>query len=85
VSAAAREEMSCKELVDVITDYIEDAMPFEERLRFEAHLEECLYCASYLDQMRETIATVGQLKEDTLDPEAREQLLRAFRGWAASR
>jgi len=77
--------MSCRELVQVITDYIEGAMPFEGRLRFEAHLEECRYCVSYLDQMRETIATVGQLKEDALDPEAREQLLQAFRGWAASR
>ena len=85
MSAAPPDGMSCRELVEVITDYIEDTMPWEDRLRFEAHLEDCPYCANYLDQMRETIATVGQLKEDTLDPKARYRLLRAFRGWAASR
>jgi anti-sigma factor RsiW len=84
VSAAPPDEMSCRELVEVITDYLEGSLPWEGRLRFEAHLEECPYCVNYLDQMRETIATVGRLNEDTLDPEARDRLLQAFRGWAAS-
>ncbi len=75
------EEMTCRELVDVITDYVEGTLPAEDRLRFEAHLEECPYCESYLTQMRETIGTLGQLREETLSPETREGLLEAFRGW----
>jgi anti-sigma factor RsiW len=77
--------MSCRELVEVITDYLEGAMPGPERERFEAHLEECPYCVNYLEQMRETIETLGQLTEESLSPHARDDLLKAFRGWGAGR
>jgi anti-sigma factor RsiW len=77
--------MSCGELVALITDYLEGSLSFEDRLRFEAHLERCPHCDTYLDQMRATIAAVGELREESLDPFMREQLLQAFRGWAASR
>jgi anti-sigma factor RsiW len=77
--------MSCRELVEVVTDYLERSLPWQDQLRFEAHLEECPDCPKYLDQMRLTIATIGHLREESLDTEAREQLLRAFRGWAATR
>jgi anti-sigma factor RsiW len=85
MSGASPDEMSCRELVEVITDYIEDTMPSVDRRRFEAHIEECAYCANYLDQMRETIATTGELREESLDPGARDRLLQVFRGWAATR
>ena len=73
--------MTCKELVEVITDYIEGTMAPSDRQRFDAHLEECPYCVNYLEQMRETIAALGELREDSLAPEARDELLAAFRGW----
>jgi anti-sigma factor RsiW len=75
------EEMTCRELVDVITGYIEDTLPGRDRARLEAHLEECSYCRSYLAQMRETIAALGGLRGEQLSPEARTGLLEAFRGW----
>lgn len=75
------EEMSCRELVDVITDYLEGTMAAADRARFEAHLTECPYCVNYLDQMRETIATLGELTEDSISAETRMQLVEAFRGW----
>jgi anti-sigma factor RsiW len=75
------EEMSCRELVEVITDYLEGTLPERDRARLEAHLEECPYCASYLEQMRDTIAALGELREESLSPEARAGLLDAFRGW----
>ena len=84
MSAAPPEEMSCRELVEVITDYLEGAMAAEDRVRFEAHLAECPYCVDYLEQMRETIATLGSLGEESLSPEARDRLLHAFRGWTRS-
>ena len=73
--------MSCRELVDVITDYLEGTMAPVDRVRFEAHLLECPYCVNYLEQMRETIDALGELTEEAIGAEARDELLAAFRGW----
>jgi anti-sigma factor RsiW len=75
------EEMSCRELVDVITDYVEGNMAPQDRSRFDAHLAECPYCVNYLDQMRATIAALGGLTEESISSEACGELLEAFRGW----
>jgi anti-sigma factor RsiW len=78
------EEMSCQELVEVITDYLEGALPGADRLRFEQHLGDCPHCATYLSQMRATIAVLGELREESISPEARAELLEVFRGWRES-
>jgi anti-sigma factor RsiW len=75
------DETTCAELVEIIPDYLEGTMPQAERRRFEAHLDECRYCANYLEQMRQTIAALGELSEESIAPDAREALLEAFRGW----
>lgn len=75
--------MSCKELVEVVSDYLEGTMDAGDCLRFETHLLECPYCVTYLDQMRETIAALGELTEESISAEARGELLEAFRGWRA--
>ena len=74
-------EMTCKELVEVITDYLEGALPAEDRARFERHLGKCEGCQAYLDQMRETIRALGHLPPESLSPEAERALLDAFKGW----
>jgi anti-sigma factor RsiW len=74
-------KITCQELVEVITDYIEGTLPDDDRARFDAHLELCDGCRIYLDQMRQTIAAVGRLSEESLDPRTREELVQAFRGW----
>lgn len=74
-------EITCSELVEIITDYLEGTMPPAERRRFETHLETCPYCVNYLEQMRETVAALGGLSEESIAPGAREALLDAFRGW----
>ncbi|MEK6271145.1 MAG: zf-HC2 domain-containing protein [Actinomycetota bacterium] len=74
-------ETTCAELVESITDYLEATMQEAERRRFEAHLDECLYCVNYLEQTRQTIAALGELSEESITPDAREGLLEAFRGW----
>lgn len=74
-------EMTCKELVELVTDYFEDALPASERLRFEDHLAGCVPCTRYLEQMRRTILVVGRLREDDLSTEVREDLLTLFRAW----
>ena len=75
------DELSCKELVELVTDYLEATLPAEQRARFERHLSYCGPCTHYVQQMRLTIKTLGKLTEDDLDPQARDELLRAFRDW----
>jgi anti-sigma factor RsiW len=75
-------EMPCRELVEVITEYLEDRLSPIDRARFEAHLAECEACQRYLEQLRQTIRVLGRLPEEMLSSEARETLLTAFRGWS---
>ncbi len=77
-------ELTCRELVEVVTDYLEGRMPPERRLLFEEHVAFCSWCATYLEQMRETIRLTGMLSEDDLSAEAREALLDAFRSWRSA-
>jgi anti-sigma factor RsiW len=73
--------LTCKELTEVLTDYLEGVMPLEDRARFEAHLAICDGCATYVDQMRQVIATVHELRADDVEATAPEGLLAAFRAW----
>jgi anti-sigma factor RsiW len=75
-------EMPCRELVELITDYLEDQLSRIDRARFEAHLAGCDACRTYLEQFRQTIRVLGRLPEESLSPEARNALLDAFRGWS---
>jgi anti-sigma factor RsiW len=74
-------EMPCQELVEVITDYLEGALPERDRIRFEEHLAVCAKCIEYVEQFRRTIALVERVDERDLDPVLREGLLAAFRDW----
>jgi anti-sigma factor RsiW len=78
-------ELRCQELVELITDYLEGALPAADVRRFDVHLAECDGCTSYLEQMRETIDALGHIPAESLSPEASEQLLWAFRDWHDSR
>lgn len=75
-------ELPCRELVELVSDYLEDRLSSRDRSRFEAHLAECEACRTYLDQFRQTIRTLGRLPEESLSAEARSRLLAAFRGWS---
>lgn len=75
------QELTCKELVELVTAYFEDALSADERLRFERHVSVCPGCSAYVEQMRQTITLVGELREQDVSPSAEQQLLQAFRGW----
>jgi anti-sigma factor RsiW len=75
------EQLSCQELVELVTDYFEGALPAEEHARFEEHVERCQGCGVYLEQMRITIRLLGRLSADELPAGAERELLEAFRGW----
>jgi anti-sigma factor RsiW len=74
-------EMSCKELVELITEYLEGTLPPAEKTRFEEHLTICPGCQTYLEQLRLTIRTLGKLTEEAIPAPIKEQLMEAFRNW----
>jgi anti-sigma factor RsiW len=75
-------EMPCRELVELITDYLEERLSPVDRIRFESHLAACEACRIYLEQFRQTISVLGWLPEESLSSEARDTLVAAFRGWS---
>jgi predicted anti-sigma-YlaC factor YlaD len=81
---SAAEDMACRELVELITAYLEGAMAAAERVRLEAHLAGCEGCSSYVEQMRRTIELTGMLTEDRVPPEGRDALLGVFREWRST-
>jgi hypothetical protein len=74
-------DLACKELVELVTDYLEDALSYEDRTRFEQHLVMCGGCKEYLREMRSTIAISRKLSNDDLPPDVRDDLLAVFRKW----
>ena len=76
-----RRGSSCKEVVEIVTDYLEGAMSPRDRERFDAHLSSCEGCTNYVEQMRETIRLTGMLTEEQVPVEQRERLREAFRDW----
>jgi anti-sigma factor RsiW len=85
MSSSELPEMPCRELVERLSDFFEDALPERDRMRLEAHLAGCDDCATYLEQLRETMRLAGRVELDRLRPEARDALTEAFDAWAASR
>jgi len=72
-------EISCQEVVEVVTDYLEGKLPPEQAAIFEAHLKICDGCQYYLDQIRITVATVGRIEHEEVPAELRNTVLAAFR------
>jgi anti-sigma factor RsiW len=76
-----RRQLACIEVVEVVTDYLEGALPARKRRLLEQHLAGCDGCTAYLEQMRETISITGRLEPEDVPPELEERLLSAFREW----
>jgi anti-sigma factor RsiW len=81
MAGGENDEMTCQELVEVVTDYLEGVLPEPERARLEAHLAECRYCEEYIGQMRQTIDALGELSLEMISRARQQELLEAFRGW----
>jgi anti-sigma factor RsiW len=75
------DQLSCQELVELVTEYLDDALPPADRARFEAHIADCDGCTGYIEQIRVTIAFTGRVAPEQLDPAAEAPLLDAFRNW----
>ncbi|HEU5349845.1 MAG TPA: zf-HC2 domain-containing protein [Ktedonobacterales bacterium] len=79
----AERELTCQELVELITAYLENALPTEEQQRFERHLTYCPGCRAYMDQMRVTLRLLGTLSAEDIPGAMQQELLAAFRGLRA--
>jgi anti-sigma factor (TIGR02949 family) len=72
-------QMSCAEVVALVTDYLEGELSWRERRRFRRHLEGCDGCTTYLAQMERVIETLGHLPQGAIPPPALDRLIVAFR------
>lgn len=73
--------LTCAELVELVTDYLEDSLDPETKDRFERHVLECPGCDAYLDQFRASIQVVGWIEPERIDPVTLARLLEAFHDW----
>jgi anti-sigma factor RsiW len=76
-----RESMACRAAVELMTNYLDGAMDARLRRRFEAHLADCPACNTYLEQMRVTVAVLGRLEPDRVDPDVRAELVSIYRAF----
>jgi anti-sigma factor RsiW len=74
-------ELACRDIVELVTAYLEDGLSSADRERFEEHLASCDGCDRYLEQMRLTITATRQVPVEDFPPELEERLLEAFRAW----
>jgi anti-sigma factor RsiW len=81
VSVSPSHDLVCREVVELVSDYLEGALDERDRVRFEAHLTACDGCTAYLEQMRQTVRVAGTLAPEALDPVFRARLVDAFRDW----
>jgi anti-sigma factor RsiW len=75
--------LTCQEVVELLSDYVEGTLPPRVRERVRAHLETCPDCIAYLAQLQATIGALGRLREEDVPVRILERLLQAFRGWRA--
>jgi len=78
---SATAPLTCRQLVELVTAYLDGALSASDRTRFDDHIRRCRHCRAYLAQVRETVALTGQLREKDVPPAMREALLAAFRSW----
>jgi anti-sigma factor RsiW len=75
-------DLVCREVVELINGFLDDALPADVRAAVESHLAGCDGCTLVLEEFRQTIAMTGMLTEEQVTPDQRDVLLAAFRGWA---
>ncbi len=77
--------LSCKQITELITDYLEGRMKFADRMRFQMHVGMCKHCRAYLRQMKATVAAVGQLPDEPMPDDVRDEMRKRFASWHASK
>jgi len=78
-------DLACRELVQLVSDYLEGVLPAAERDQFEQHIASCPGCDVYLRQMRELVRVSGRIAVGAPQPEPPPELLRMFAVWKTER
>ena len=78
-----RRDLVCQQVVELVTDYLDGALPESERRRFERHLAGCPHCTEYLAQIRATIELAGRVTPDDLTPQMQDEFIELYRQWQA--
>ena len=73
--------MTCHQVVELMTDYLDDALSAGDRARFEEHIAGCDGCRAYLAQLRTTREVVGRLAEESIPKTVEDELVKAFQNW----
>ena len=73
--------LTCRELAELVTDYLEGRLSLADRLRFQFHLGTCVNCRAYLKQMKGTVRALGALPEEALPAAVRDEMWSRFRSW----
>ena len=76
-----RRDLVCQQAVELVTDYLEDALSGADRRRYEAHLAGCPHCTEYLAQMRKTIELTGGLTPEDLTTQMQDDFIALYRQW----
>jgi anti-sigma factor RsiW len=82
--AESHDHLTCQEVVELVTDYLDGALSSEDAAVFEQHLNFCDGCVWYVDQIKATVEAAGEVREEHISPEAKDRLMSAFRNWKAS-
>ena len=76
--------LSCKQVTELITDYLEGRMGLTARLRFQMHVGMCKHCRAYLRQMKATVAAIGQLPDEQIPDDVRDEMRKRFATWRSA-
>ncbi len=79
-----KQKLACKEVVELVTDYLEGVLLPEQRAQLEEHLADCPGCRNYIEQVRLTISMLHHLAQESVFPETKEELLVLFQQWKKS-
>jgi predicted anti-sigma-YlaC factor YlaD len=74
-------QLNCQEVVELVTDYLEQALLPEMQAQFEEHIAECPGCDTYLEQIQQTIMMLRKLTEQQMFPKTKQELVEIFRNW----
>jgi anti-sigma factor RsiW len=80
-NTSTSDEVVCRELVELVTPYLEDVLPANERAAIDRHLAQCDGCDTYVEQMRQTIRAIGHIPHEPITSRTRDEVLAIFRAW----
>ena len=77
--------LSCQQITEIVTDYLDGRMSLADRMRFQVHLGMCSHCRAYLRQMKATIGSLGHVPDEPMPTDVRDEMRKRFATWNDAR